>query len=195
MQQVCGVIGALDINLGKKESFLPCRSLIFQWLFYLPSAEVVFIGHFLVALIRLQGPCSVNRICRDWVAGVVTSSTYCPGCAARLSPALTLKQRAGCWQPACSARTLWVSGKKNTKYWFFSKSFNWTWILLKWHSSKEEDKQRALLRGSVIKLGILKGSLCWSFELHLVPGVPSFLGLVVTRRCSNSCYLRGSVQG
>lgn len=78
---------------------------------------------------------------------------------------------------------------------FFSKSFNWTWILLKWHFSKEEDKQRALLRGSVIKLGILKGSLCWSFELHLVPGVPSFLGLVLTRRCSNSCYLRGSVQG
>ena len=43
MQRVCGVIGALDINLGKKSGSFPSRSLIFQWLFSLLSVEVAFI--------------------------------------------------------------------------------------------------------------------------------------------------------
>lgn len=38
-------------------------------------------------------------------------------------PAWTWKQRAGCRQSACSARARSVSGKKNTKYWFFYSFF------------------------------------------------------------------------
>lgn len=92
----------------------PSRRLSFQWLFYLPSAEVAFIEQLCShqmsgTLIYKEDPQRLG--CRSPDMGI-----YCQGCAAHLNPAPTPKPRAGCWQPACSARTHLLSGKKTTKH-------------------------------------------------------------------------------
>lgn len=113
MQRVCGVIGALDINLGKKEFCFPGRSLNFPMVFCLLSVEVAFI----------------EQLYSHWTSGTLfyKRDMWRLGCGSPdveyLLPGLCCTPQpcsdpeATGWMAATSLQCQnTVSGKKNTKY-------------------------------------------------------------------------------